>query len=93
MAKRSDKKPLGRPPAGAVLVEGKWQLTEKSTEIAKQRVLRHRELNRARREHARQLLRRECPELFAPPPTLEVAQLPARSFEAQGTLWVYQKKD
>ena len=93
MAKRSDKKPLGRPPAGAVLVDGKWQLTETSKEIAKLRLLRHREQNRVRRERARELLRRECPELFAPPPTLEVAHLPARSFEAQGTLWVYQKKD
>ena len=94
MTKRSNvKKPLGRPPAGAVLVEGKWQLTEKSKEIAKLRLLRHREQNRTRRESTRDWLRRDCPELFAPPPTLEVAETPARSFEAQGTLWVYQKKD
>ena len=92
--KRSNlKRPLGRPPAGAVLIDGKWQPTQESTEIAKLRLLRHRELNRVRRERAREVLRRECPELFAPPPTLEVAHLPARSFEAQGTLWVYQKKD
>ena len=88
--KRSDKKPLGRPPAGAVLIDGKWQPTQESTEIAKRRLLRHRELNRARRERARELLRKECPNLFAPPPTPEVV---ARSFEAQSTLWVYQKKD
>ena len=93
--KRSNlKRPLGRPPAGAVLVDGKWQPTEKSTEIAKLRLLRHREQNRVRREHARELLRRECPELFAHlPETAEVAETPARSFESQGTLWVYQKKD
>ena len=88
--KRSDKKPLGRPPAGAVLIDGKWQPTQESTEIAKRRLLRHRELNRARRERARELLRKECPDLFGPPPTPEVV---ARSFEAQSTLWVYQKKD
>ena len=88
--KRSDKKPLGRPPAGAVLIDGKWQPTQESTEIAKLRLLRHRELNRVRRERARELVRKECPELFAQPPTLEVV---ARSFEAQSTLWVYQKKD
>ena len=91
--KRSDKKPLGRPPAGAVLIDGKWQPTQESTEIAKLRLLRHRELNRARRERARELLRKECPELFTPQPILEVAQSHARSFEAQSTLWVYQKKD
>ena len=95
--KRSNvKRPLGRPPAGAVLVDGKWQLTDKSTEIAKLRLLRHRDQNRVRREKSRELLRRECPELFAHlPATAEVlaeAQ-PARSFESQGTLWVYQKKD
>ena len=87
--KRSDlKRPLGRPPAGAVLVDGKWQLTEASKEIAKARLLRHREQNRTRRENTRELLRQKCPELFAP----AVVQ-PARSSEAQGTLWVYQRKD
>ena len=91
--KRSDKKPLGRPPAGAVLIDGKWQPTQESTEIAKRCLLWHRELNRARRERARELLRKECPELFAQPLTLEVVHSPARSFEAQSTLWVYQKKD
>ena len=90
--KRSDKKPLGRPPAGAVLIDGKWQPTQESTEIAKRRLLRHRELNRARRERARELLRKECPDLFAPP-TPEVVHSPARSLEEQSTLWVYQKKD
>ena len=35
MTKRGEysKRPQGRPPAGAVLVDGKWQLTDKSKEI------------------------------------------------------------
>ena len=59
------KRPQGRPPAGSVLVDGKWQLTDRSKEIARERLLRHRDLNRARRQQTRELLRRECPELFA----------------------------
>ena len=95
MAKRSnEKKPLGRPPAGAVLVEGKWQLTEKSKEIAKSRLLRHREQNRTRRESTRDWLRRDCPELFEHPPArAEVLAQPPRSSESQSTLWQYQKKE
>ena len=97
MTKRGNlKRPLGRPPAGAVLVDGKWQLTDKSKEIAKLRLLRHREQNRTRRESTRELLRRECPELFAYlPATAEVLAEapPARSFESQSTLWQYQKKE
>ena len=95
MTKHSNvKKPLGRPPAGAVLVDGKWQLTEKSKEIAKLRLLRHREQNRTRRESTRDWLRRECPELFEhlPARAEAVAEAP-RSSESQSTLWVYQKKD
>ena len=95
MAKRSNvKKPLGRPPAGAVLVDGKWQLTEKSKEIAKLRLLRHREQNRTRRESTRDWLRRECPELFEHLPARAEALAEApRSFESQSTLWQYQKKE
>ena len=95
MTKRraSPKRPQGRPPAGAVLVDGKWQLTQRSKEIAVERLLRHRDLNRVRREKTRELLRRECPELFAqlPAPAEGPTQAaPARS--DQGTLWQYQQK-
>ena len=100
MTKRctSPKRPQGRPPAGAVLVDGKWQLTQRSTEIAVERLLRHRERNRIKREETREMLRRERPELFAhlPAPAelpKQTALSPARSDEAQGTLWQYQKKD
>ena len=92
MTKRGNlKRPLGRPPAGAVLVDGKWQLTDKSKEIAKLRLLRHRDQNRARRQQTRELLRRECPELFAHLPVVaEVVQNTEPQRLNQSTLWQYQ---
>ena len=92
MTKRSNvKRPLGRPPAGAVLVDGKWQLTDKSKEIARERLLRHRDLNRARRQQTRELLRRECPELFAHLPVVaEVSKKTETPRSDQTTLWQYQ---
>ena len=35
------KRPRGRQPAGAILVDGKWQLTELSIQLAAERLLRH----------------------------------------------------
>ena len=86
----SPKRPQGRPPAGAVLVDGKWQLTDRSQKIAVERLLRHRELNRIRREQTRERLRRECPELFAQPAHVPKQTAQARS--DQSTLWQYQQK-
>ena len=43
--KKADKKPRGRKPLGAVLVDGRWQLTEESLQLAAERVLRYREHN------------------------------------------------
>ena len=67
MTKRraSPKRPKGRPPAGAVLVDGKWHTTEQSIEIAAKRVLRNRERERIRREATWEMLRRNRPDLFA----------------------------
>ena len=59
------KKPLGRQPAGAVLVDGKWQLTELSAQLFAERMLRHRERSRARWRAKQELLRVSHPELFA----------------------------
>ncbi len=96
MTKRgpSPKRPAGRPPAGAVLIDGKWHSTEQSIQIAVERLLRHRERNRIKREETREMLRRERPELFAhlPAPAEVPAETP-RSHESQGTLWQYPKKD
>ena len=44
-----EKRPCGRPPAGAVLVDGRWQPTEQSLQIAAARLLREREHRRDRR--------------------------------------------
>ena len=59
-----EKRPRGRPPAGAVLIDGSWQLTEQSQQIAAKRVLRARENNRAKYREMRKLLRHSHPELF-----------------------------
>ena len=61
----SEKRPRGRQPAGAVLVDGKWQLTELSTQLFAERLLLGRELHRNRWRAKRELLRSSHPELFA----------------------------
>ena len=93
MTKRcaSPKRPQGRPPAGAVLIDGKWHATEQSIEIAAKRVLRNRERERIRREATREMLRRERPELFAHEPA--EPPKPAPSQTLQSTLLQYRKKD
>ena len=64
-----EKRPRGRPPAGAILVDGKWQLTELSTKILAERAQRTREWcreyshNRWLAKQAR--LRSSRPEPFA----------------------------
>ena len=60
----SEKRPRGRQPAGAVLVDGKWQLTERSMQLAAERMLRGREIRRNRFRAMRELLRISHPELF-----------------------------
>ena len=65
MAKnKSPKRPRGRQPAGAVLVDGKWQMTELATRLAAERMLRAREYARRRHRKTRELLRLARPELF-----------------------------
>ena len=100
MTKRcpSPKRPAGRPPAGAVLIDGKWHSTEQSIQIAVERLLRHRERDRIKRDATREMLRRERPELFAHVRTpaerpKQTTLSPARSDESQSTLRQYQKKD
>ena len=93
---RKEKKPHGRPPAGAVLIDGRWQPTEKSVEIAVVRLLQERERRRTRRQETRELLRKEHPELFVvrgqdPKQTTLMAE--ARSDTQNGSLLQYQSKD
>ena len=64
VTKIHEKRPCGKPPAGAVLVDGRWQLTELSAQIAADRLLREREQRRNRRREMRKLLRQSHPDLF-----------------------------
>ena len=61
---QSPKRPRGRQPAGAVLVDGKWQMTELAVRLAAERLLRAREYARIHNRKTRELLRLARPELF-----------------------------
>ena len=69
MAVKNDnvKKPRGRPPAGAILVEGRWQLTAESVELATQRLIKHRLHSQERYRAMRDAIRQQRPDLFKPP--------------------------
>ena len=90
---RTEKKPQGRPPAGAVLIDGQWHTTQKSIQIAVERLLQQRENRRNKRYETRELLRREPPELFAPRTQDPKETTLARSDKQNGTLLQYQRKD
>ena len=64
MKNQSPKKPRGRQPIGAVLVDGKWLMTELAARLAAERLLRVRENARIRDRKTRELLRLARPELF-----------------------------
>ena len=92
----AEKRPQGRPPAGAVLVDGKWHTTQQSTQIAIERLLQQRERRRAKRIETRELMIREHPELFvvargAAEP--KQTTIEARSDTPSCTLERYQKRD
>ena len=79
---------------GAVLVDGRWQPTERSIQVAAERLLQYREHNRIRHRDMREILRKERPELFTrgPRQTLLAEEvLPARSNERYGDLTRYQR--
>ncbi len=78
------KKPRGRPPAGAILVEGRWQLTAESVELAMQRLIKHRLHSQERYRAMRDAIRQQRPDIFKPPrpqQTLLTEAPPARSNE------------
>ena len=88
MTKESvEKKPRGRPPAGAVLIDGRWQLTEQSQHIAATRVLRARENNRAKYREMRQLLLNSHPELFVARGDLKQTTLPSKARNGDLMSW------
>ena len=90
----TEKRPRGRKPLGAVLVDGRWHLTEKSLKLAAERVTRYREHNRKRYHKMRDLLRIEHPELFVrenPQQTLLTEAVhPTRSNDRVCDLTCYQ---
>ena len=60
----SQKKPRGRPPIGAILVDGKWQMTEASILREAERLEQHRAQCRQRYRRNRLALMQHRPELF-----------------------------
>ena len=56
--------PRGRPPIGAILVDGQWELTEESLSRAAERLERHRRQCRERYRKNRAALARQRPDLF-----------------------------
>ena len=89
-ATQTEKRPRGRQPAGAVLVDGKWQLTELSIQVAAERLIQYREQCRTRHRETRELLCKARPELFVrgnPNQTTLTAE--ARSKERNGDLREY----
>ena len=92
----AEKRPQGRPPAGAVLIDGKWHTTQQSIQIAIERLLQQREKRRAKRIETRELMRREQPELFVvvrAPADPKQTTLEARPDTQHNTLEQYQWKD
>ena len=59
-----EKKPRGRQPTGAALVDGKWQPTELSIQVAAERLIQYCEQCRTRHRETRELLCKARPELF-----------------------------
>ena len=87
MAKETTaKRPRGRQPAGAVLVDGKWQTTELSTQVSAERLLQYREHSRMRHRETRELLRKSRPELFVRGDPNQTKLTEVRSTERNGDL-------
>ena len=94
MAKETtEKRPRGRQPTGAVLVDGKWQPTELSTQVAAERLLQYREHCRMRHRETRELLCKARPELFTRGNPKQTKLTEVRSNERNGDLRQYQRRD
>ena len=89
----SPKRPPGRPPTGAALVDGRWHATPESIAIAVERLLAQRERVRRNRNAARELLRRERPELFARVDVTQTTLSHLRSDMPTNNLERYRTKD
>ena len=92
-ATQTEKRPRGRHPAGAVLVDGKWQLTELSIQVAAERLIQYREQCRTRHRETRELLCKARPELFVRGNPNQTKLTEVRSTERNGDLRQYQRRD
>ena len=64
MTKDAAKKPKGRTPVGAVLVDGQWKRTPEGIAWAAQRIVDAREKRRLKYREERETIRQCHPELF-----------------------------
>ena len=91
------KRPRGRQPIGAILVDGKWVMTEAAAQLAIERVLKVRENARARNRMTRELLLQARPDLFVkqlhPCQTTLVGETLVRSIREKDDRKLYQKTD
>ncbi len=97
--KSVDKKPRGRQPIGAILVDGKWVMTEAAAQLAIDRVVKVRAAARERNRKTRELLIDARPDLFVkvqplpPGQTTLVSEASVRSIKDKADLKLYQKTD
>ena len=97
MKTQSPKRPRGRQPIGAILVDGKWVMTEAAAQSATERLLKVRENARMRDRKTRELLRQARPDLFVkqlhPNQTTLVGETLVRSTREKDDRKQYQKTD
>ena len=92
-ATQTEMRPRGRQPTGAVLVDGKWQPTELSIQVAAERLIQYREQCRTRHRETRELLCKARPELFVRGNPNQTKLTEVRSKERNGDLRQYQRRD
>ena len=97
MKTQSPKRPRGRQPIGAILVDGKWVMTELAAQLATERLMKVRENARMRDRKTRELLRLARPDLFVkqlhPSQTTLVSETLVRSTRGNVESTQYQKTD
>ena len=85
--KTDAKKPRGRPPTHAILVDGQWQLTQQSFELAAQRLVRYRRRAQQRYQELQKVMRQQHPELFKQRAHQQQTLVAARSTEQSEDLF------
>ena len=85
--KTDAKKPRGRPPTHAILVDGQRQLTQQSFELAAQRLVRYRRRAQQRYRELRDVMRQQHPELFKQRAHQQQTLVAARSTEQSEDLF------